>query len=122
MFQFSRGIALVAALMLNSGAVLAEADRSSADYMMPYCRQWIAPRVGPAKDDLGRGICYGIVATLVDVFLNHDFCIYGGARGPTNEQFIRVVVKYIDGRPERLKENFYILAHEGLQATWPCKK
>jgi hypothetical protein len=72
-----------------------------------------------------RGISdtrYGVVVTLVNVYLGNDFCIpYDGTPGPTNGQFMRVVVQYIDQRPARLHENFHNLAHEALRAAWPCK-
>ena len=38
----------------------------------------------------------------------------------TNFQMVRVVVKYIDDRPERQHENFKVLAIEALGAAWPC--
>ena len=111
-----------AAMMSNSGAALAEEDRSSANYMMRYCRQWIAPKGAPVIDALGQGMCYGVVVTLVNVYTGNDVCIpYNGTPGPTNGQFMRVVVQYIDARPARLHENFHNLAHEALRAAWPCK-
>ena len=39
----------------------------------------------------------------------------------TNGQMIRVVVKYIDDRPERQQEYFKVLALEAFRAAWPCK-
>jgi hypothetical protein len=38
MFQFLRGVALSAAVVLNCGAAFAEQDQASANYMMPACR------------------------------------------------------------------------------------
>jgi hypothetical protein len=123
MFKVFRSIALIAAMAFNCGSALAEADMSSANYMMPYCRQWLTTGVGPVIDDVGKGICYGVVITLVSVYQGKDFCVpYDGTPGPTNGQFVRVVVQYIDQRPSRLHENFHNLAHEALRAAWPCKK
>ena len=39
----------------------------------------------------------------------------------TTEEAIRIVVKYIDARPERMNELFYGLAREALAQAWPCK-
>ena len=39
----------------------------------------------------------------------------------TTEETIRIVVKYIDARPERMNELFYRLAWEALAEAWPCK-
>jgi Rap1a immunity proteins len=35
-------------------------------------------------------------------------------------QRVRVVIQYIDSRPERPHENFFDLAAEALRAAWPC--
>ena len=64
-----------------------------------------------------EGRCTGIVKGLL--FAAFDVC--KPAR-TTQGQAVRVVVKYIDDRPERLHENFKTLAAEALQAAWPCKK
>jgi Rap1a immunity proteins len=47
------------------------------------------------------------------------FCVPPTA---TIGQMVRVVVKYIDQRPERLHEQFTVLAYEALKAAWPCKQ
>jgi Rap1a immunity proteins len=39
----------------------------------------------------------------------------------TNEQFIRVVVAYIDKHPEMTHEPFESLALVALAEAWPCK-
>jgi len=120
MFQFLRGIALIGVLILNCGAALAEVDLHSANNIMPGCRQWNAPVLGPVSDDLVKGICYGKIVTLVELSQNRDFCI--SSASVTDGQFIRVVVQYIDSRPARQHEDFLLLAREALQAAWPCKK
>jgi hypothetical protein len=128
MFQpipIMRGIILIVALMGGSVAALAEEDRSSADHVMPGCRLWMETKPTPIAKDLEKGICFGIVMTLMEDYLNKDFCIYlksATELGPTNGQFLRVVVKYIDDRPGRLHENFHNLAHEAFRETWPCKR
>ena len=38
-----------------------------------------------------------------------------------DEQTVRVVVQYIDSRPERMHEDFKKLALEAMKAAWPCK-
>jgi Rap1a immunity proteins len=119
-----RGIVLIAVLIGGSVIALAEEDRSSADHRMRGCRLWIETKPTPIADDLEKGICFGVVMTLVEDYLNKDFCIYmknPTELGPTNGQFLRVVVQYIDGRPGRLHEDFHNLAHEALRVTWPCK-
>jgi hypothetical protein len=33
----------------------------------------------------------------------------------------RVAVTYVEAHPERMKEDFRVLAVEAMQKTWPCK-
>src|SRR4051794_16854802 len=39
----------------------------------------------------------------------------------TSEQVVRVVVAYIERRPQRMHENFKELALEALRDAWPCR-
>jgi hypothetical protein len=61
--------------------------------------------------------CGGVVEGII--FATTAACV---PRTVTNNQAVRVVVKYIDDRPARLHENFKALAEEALMAAWPCKK
>ena len=70
------------------------------------------------KEALRQGRCGGYVAGLVyarSVYL----CVPEGA---TPEQRVRVVVKYIEARPERMQEPFGKLSLEALMAASPCKR
>ena len=68
------------------------------------------------------GMIAGIVAgaTLRSVELGAPslLCI---PRGVTREQELRVVVRYIDERPEQMHLWFSVLAYDALKAAWPCK-
>jgi hypothetical protein len=33
----------------------------------------------------------------------------------------RVAVTYVEARPERMSEDFRVLAVEAMQKAWPCK-
>jgi hypothetical protein len=41
--------------------------------------------------------------------------------GVTTVQQVRVVVSYVEARPERMHESFRLLAFEALQAAWPYR-
>jgi hypothetical protein len=113
MFQYLRSFVLVTALVANCKVSLAE-DANSANAAMPGCREaekYHSPNI------YKRGLCMGIVSTLLD--LDPKICLPPSV---TNFQAVRVVVKYIDARPERLHENFKALAGEALRAAWPCRK
>jgi hypothetical protein len=42
--------------------------------------------------------------------------------GTTVGHAVRVIVTYIDQRPERMREQFEALALEALQQAWPCRR
>lgn len=118
MFNFLRGIALVAAIIVIGEAAFA-AEVGTADAMMPACRMAVGMQPnGPTNQFTyqNSGICIGIVDGLS--FQSPGICTPSGV---TIAQGIRVVIKYIDDRPERLNENFKTLVLEALRAAWPCK-
>ena len=113
MFQYLRSFVLVTVLVANCKVSLAE-DDNSGKAAMPGCREaekYHSPNI------YKRGLCMRIVSTLLD--LDPKICLPPSV---TNFQAVRVVVKYIDARPERLHENFKALAGEALRAVWPCRK
>ena len=118
MFQFLRGIALVAAMLISCSASFAEEDDQSANYMMPACRSWL----NSSNDATAfmKGICAGTIATII-AFGRH-VGTHCAPRGVSNEQGLRVVIQYIDNQPARLHEKFGLLALEAMQNAWPCKK
>ena len=42
--------------------------------------------------------------------------------GVTYEQGVRIVIAYIEARPQRMHESFGLLALEALTAASPCKR
>jgi hypothetical protein len=105
MTKASLAVAILLALTIPASA------QSSANEMLSGCTP-------PLREALRQGRCAGYVAGLVyarSVFL----CVPEGA---TPEQGVRVVVKYIEARPERMHEPFGKLALEALEEAWPCKR
>jgi hypothetical protein len=84
---------------------------------MPGCRDFIADNWG--RDAYQRGKCIGFIAGLIYEAAETSFCL---PRGVTYEQGVRLVVAYIEARPQRMHESFGNLAHEALTAVWPCKR
>jgi hypothetical protein len=39
----------------------------------------------------------------------------------TNQQMARVIVRYVEARPEKMHEAFMLLAFEALHEAWPCR-
>jgi hypothetical protein len=93
----------------------------SANAFMPGCR-YVIERGGTASAreiqlvyDGGR--CNGFVTAIASTDLG--VCHPPSA---TIDQFLRVVVRYIDARPQRMHERFADLVQEALRAAWPCKR
>jgi hypothetical protein len=119
MFQFLRGIVLIAAMMLNGGVAFAEEKDFSANAFMPKCRGFTNDRLTAANNNWNSGYAMGECIGLIEG-LNATI----GCEPPkaTVTQIVLVVLKYIDARPARLNEDFRLLAAEALVAAWPCKK
>jgi hypothetical protein len=113
MFQFLRGVVLIAAVTLNCGAAFAY----TANETMPGCRAFLKDSVASGREGIEAGLCAGAVAGLV--YAAPGVCVPKGADAA---QAVRVVLQYIDSRPARMHENFMTLAAEALRAAWPCKK
>jgi len=111
--------AIVAALALlgQQEFALAQSPDASAIAMMPNCRDLIN---ASGRNGVGQAECLGIVRTM------HYFArYYFGACSPersTVGQTLRVIVSYIDQRPERMHERFEDLALEAILEAWPCPR
>jgi hypothetical protein len=113
-------IGMVASLVLlaqEGGAVAQSSDTSSANEMMQGCRE---PANATARHLPLQSECIGTVRTMLYFSRSHF-----GACSPdwaNVGQALRVIVRYVDQRPERMHERFEFLALEALQQAWPCKR
>jgi Rap1a immunity proteins len=110
------GIAVVLGLIAQQSAA-AQQDTGSADYVIVGCRDGMS---GENRQPFRQGLCAGIVQTIL-YFGRTSFNVCT-PEAVTMGQAIRVVVAYIDQRPERMHERFETLALEVLQQSWPCQK
>jgi hypothetical protein len=116
--------AIILAIILISQAIVAQPERTSANYFMPGCRD-VASLINfsiseQSKEDSYRmGVCSGIMVGLGYLGKSYGMCLPAEA---TSQQAAVVVVQYIDGRPERMGENFMALSVEALKAAWPCTR
>jgi Rap1a immunity proteins len=106
-----RASVVCAGLLLALTGEAVGAGVTSANTVMPGCRAFIAH---PDEYYL-QGYCMGAVAAIIRV--DPSTC---PPKDSTIGQGVRVVVKYIDSRPERLHEDFNDLAAEALRIAWPC--
>jgi hypothetical protein len=119
-------IAVAAAALLNCRLAVAEPDQTSASYWMPACRD--AASSNFYSDNSGEpetvhvfkmGFCAGVINGVIYMKKFIGVCQPDGISA---QETTRVVVAYIDKRPERMNENFKVLAVEALQAAWPCAR
>lgn len=120
MLQFLRGIVLIAAMVTNCGAAFA-VDYNSANFIMAGCRASLLP-VTEMPDEMmfQAGWCMGLVRGARDIL--EPLNIVCVPFNVTNEQAVRIVVKYIDDRPQRQHESFSALVIAALGAAFSCKK
>jgi hypothetical protein len=115
-------IALIPAMMFNCGVVVAEPNQTSADYVMPGCRDAASliafSNVGESEEQASlMGFCAGIVAGFSFMGQPYGICVPAGT---TAQQAASIIVQYIDGQPARVHEDFNRFAVEALRANWPC--
>ena len=115
-------IALIVVMILNCGVAVAGPNQTSADYVMPGCRDAASlisfSNAGDSEEQASlMGFCAGIVVGLSFMGQPYGICVPAGT---TSQQVTSIVVQYIDGQPARIHEDFNRLAVEALRANWPC--
>jgi hypothetical protein len=103
------------AMLVATNQGLAE-DIYSANYMLRACKAIVTENLRDIPQfEIGR--CMGMVDAL-DVISGRVFC---PPEKSTSGQRVRVVVSYIEARPEKMHEDFRALALLALATAWPCK-
>ena len=114
-------IALIA-MIFHCGVAAAGPTQTSADYLMPGCRDAASlitfSNAGESEEQASlMGFCAGIVVGLSVMGRPYGICVPAGT---TSQQVTGIVVQYIDGQPARIHEDFNRFAVEALRANWPC--
>jgi hypothetical protein len=91
-----------------------EAIGASANEVVAACKS-VMSTPHNASEAQKQGFCAGAVESIGHV--DPGTC---PPMGSTLDQWLRVVIRYIDGRPARRQEDFYKLAQEALRDAWPC--
>jgi len=86
----------------------------TAEFYLPGCKDFIA-----GKSNFLGGRCVGVVEVL-DA-LSRDTKAFCAPEATNNLERVRVIIAYIEARPERTKEDFRLLANEAMARAWPCK-
>jgi hypothetical protein len=126
-----------------STAYAQDKDVYSADYIFPGCKMyltWYDTRgsVNP-ETTFNQGMCLGMVGATAALAAHSDvghaaFSKIGSERAlkegwrclnvpetVTNIQVVRVVARYVEARPQRMREPFGSLVLEALFDAWACK-
>ena len=121
-----QAVVLGIAMGLTAGTLaLAQEDKDSANYMLPYCRAAVnKEEVTRPTDAVVRGVCVGIIEA-IDFMMSeyppqdkeYSSCPPSGVN---LDQTVRAVITYIEARPQRMHENFKTLAIEAIHDAWPC--
>jgi Rap1a immunity proteins len=126
---FSLPLLLAACALAGTPSVAEERNLPSANAIMPGCRALMSRIAGHSTDtgsDFAMGVCVGIVeGTIYEMSAWQLTTCPAFACLPkeiTIEQAVRVVVAYIEARPERMHEQFTLLANLALVTAWPCSK
>jgi hypothetical protein len=108
------------------GLAEGEENPGSANHFMPGCRAAIAHDMNESGVQVGAcigfigGVVWGVNIQSRALHAPRPFCIPDGVQG--GDQLIRVVVKYIDQRPEVMHRPFAELVYLALKEVWPCNR
>src|SRR5262249_12815125 len=114
-------IAFSVLIVSATGQQATNAD-TSANAVFLGCKAFAEDRATTARLLNIAGVCAGLVLGLsyVGEVLppEHQSCV-----PPTSDaqQLTRVVVRYIEARPQRMHEDFRALTLEAFHNAWPCK-
>lgn len=86
-----------------------------AGFYLSGCKDFLAGKI-----DFLSGRCVGAVEVIDD--LGSGTKLFCPPEATNNLERVRVIVAYIEARPERMKDGFGLLANEAMAKAWPCKK
>ena len=103
-------------------------DDASAGFVLPGCKAALTNQINrPLTDQVDGsflvGMCLGYIRA-IGMFTATP----GGSRlctdfpGVTSEEMVRVVIGYIEARPQSVNLPFIWLATDALINAWPCPK
>jgi Ssp1 endopeptidase immunity protein Rap1a len=99
-------------------------NHHSASFYLPGCKAAINVReLGTwGNDPIVAGMCLGLLKGMSIAFAtakqNRSYCMPDNA---SVEQVARVLVAYMEARPERLHEDVLSIASDAFKGAWPCR-
>jgi hypothetical protein len=114
-----------AALIVSASAAAAQqpAGDTSANAIFRGCKAFVEGRAADAQLYGLGNYCAGIVMGIASVGQDLSRPEWQScAPATTNaQQMVRVVVDFIEGHPERMRDDFKGLTLEAFHDAWPCK-
>jgi hypothetical protein len=110
----STGIAIVTCLQLTGTTVQAAERTYTANDLLQDCKDSLLERAA-VRRPFYSGLCMGLVAGAN--YVDAKSCAPEDA---TDSQLVRVVLAYVELRPQRLNEDFMKLVVDALRSAWPC--
>ena len=91
----------------------------SDNVVLPHCKFALTDH---AERSFLAGMCVGSIRAIARLAATPRASVLCAALpdSVTPEQMVRVVVRYIEARPQRMHEAFFVLAIEALLDAWPC--
>lgn len=121
------GIALVSALG-SSQVMAAEQTGGTGNELLVQCQNAIQGiNTGVYKNPFDTGMCFGTVSAVMTMATFYKTSVENDIRicipdGVTTGQGARIVVKFLQDRPELLNDDRSVLVWMALINSYPCKK
>jgi hypothetical protein len=113
--------AAMLALATSAAGAVEATSSASANAMLPNCKALINATQSNTR---AAGYCEGMIVMFAFMSPFLDSYSYAGCtefpNNVTVQQVARVIVRYIEARPQRIHESFMALVIEALHEAWPC--
>jgi Rap1a immunity proteins len=125
-------MSVITLLLLSLGQAHSQPNYGSANHVLPLCKTWLKVADETDVEEVGSivqieairlttsGMCAGVVIGISETLQTLKLAC--PPYHVSNEELVRMVVEEIEKRPERMPEEFSVLAREVMIAAWPCKK
>ena len=121
--QIVRAVVWTALIVSASEAASQPTEDTSANSVFLGCKAFVDGRVTNAQLNADANFCSGVVHALAGIgqYLSSPEWRSCAPATSSAQQLARVVVNYIEARPERMHEDFRRLTLEAFHYAWPCK-
>ena len=100
-----------------SRATMAQVEVSKASYSLPGCRAFLGHN--NSVSPIIQGFCLGTISGVS--IIEQERAIVCSPKDVLLIEMVRLVVLFVEQRPERMQEHLPVLASEALKAAWPCR-